>query len=486
MTKGKPFYYSVRTLPSNISFSIPLSLPRKLVPQLCEQIHSITSEKKGVSFYYPNVAEGVTTCRYEWNYKRIRSGEYIRLGLLIRVSEDDLKELTAYISTNAASKEQASVLSKISKKITADSINELIVTAKNAVQRMDQTGQNPLFIILHIEMPYKKGIGNEISTEDGLIHIFPTRILKREKNKRVSAICINVNAKSFDSGRDEAVRCVEIFCALMTLAEDSIYKLTSIKANKKRVANRFLNSLININVDDLYPAQKNTPMLEELDSKIEERLNWVWNQYNNVPRKERKILTTALYAYYAGRSIQGQQPTLSLVSYIAVLNSLAKNAIKKCPGEVACSQCGTLNNFNHYLVGDRAAIESLICELLELGERASIKQELKRLIGRLFGDQRSAFVHDAKLRHREFQKSGLPLSFPTVDNHVGDSFVYANDLRSLEDIVRRILLKWIAREAKTHLDEDLFGLEDLKIGQRLLQEASIASPGNRLVCLNNI
>jgi hypothetical protein len=453
MTKGKTFNYSVRILPSNISISIPLtqSLPRKLVPQLCEQIHSLTSEKKGVSFYYPNIAEGVTTCRYEWNYKRIKCGEYIRLGLLIKVSEADLNELTAYISTNAASREQASVLPKISKKLIDESINELVTATGYAIQRLDQTVENPLFIIFHVEMPYQKGIGNEISTEDGLIRIFPTRILKREKNKRVSAISISSNAKSFERGRDEAVKSAEIFCALITLAEDSIYKLASIKMNKKNVFKRCLNSIENINLDDLYP-QNNNSVLEELDSKIEERLNWVWNQYNNVPREERELLTTALLTYYAGRSIQDKQPTLSLVSYIAVLNSLAKKEIKKCPGSIVCSRCGTLPNFNHNLVGDRAAIESLICELLEFGDKPSIKKELKKLIKRLFGDQRSAFVHDAKLRHREFQKDGLPLSFPTVDNHVSDLFVYANDLRSLEDIVRRILLKWIAREAKTNLD----------------------------------
>ena len=251
------------------------------------------------------------------------------------------------------------------------------------------------------------------------------------------------------------------------------------KHNQKKPLTKHLDSLIeDIDIDRLYPSQENKPILESLEPKVEERFKWIWSQYNKIYSMENETLVTVLLAYYAGKSIQKQQPTLALISYIAVLNSLAKRAIQKCPGEITCSRCGVLSDFKHNIIGDRAAIESTVSNILELGALPEKQKELKNLIKRVFYDQRSAFVHGAELRHGEFhQGDQFPLSFPTINEPVGDLFIYKNDLISLEWVVRLTLLKWMSKEAKCPIDCNLMGIDETKISLKLLHEVSISLPG---------
>jgi len=69
MSKTSPtiIYYSPNVTFPHIPWTMETDLPRDRVPQLCEQLHAIASERNGGSFYYPDIDNDIVRCRYEWH-----------------------------------------------------------------------------------------------------------------------------------------------------------------------------------------------------------------------------------------------------------------------------------------------------------------------------------------------------------------------------------------------------------------------------------
>jgi hypothetical protein len=481
--KLKELYYNPNTLPPRISWPIPVQIARGKISQLCEQLHAIVSERQGAAFYYPNVDLRKTTCRYEWHATWRRQKFALRLGVMVEIGDQDIEQFDAYITTNTAFEDPATALPPLSSKLIERLQNEVFETLEAAARRSKPEAHRDRHMIFHIEMPYMMGVGQGVTSHDNRIHLFPTVIIKKE-NKRVSAVSVTVNAASNESGKAEGLRHLGLLCALLTLANGQFYQSINLKWSRNRPAIRFLDSLENVDTERLYPYRKRPPQPEPFNENVAERFGWIWRQFHELDSSDTGVFLPALFAYYAGRDVFGKQSTLAIVAFMAALSSLAKNRVQRCPGEIICSDCGELTNFHHYIAGDRAAITSLIIEILQLNGKPSEKQEVNALIARAYRKQRSAFVHGAEFRHEEYHQGvGLPSAFPTSEEPVRDIYLYQSDLLSLEAVTRRTLLGWIAQKTNVSLDHKLLGLEGMKIRLRSSIDSVVTLPANRVVVL---
>ncbi len=481
--KLKELYYNPHLLPPRINWVISAEIARREIPQLCEQLHAIVSERQGATFYYPNVDTQTTTCRYEWHHEWEGQRFALRIGIMFAIGEHDIKQIDAYITTSEAVADPTIAPPALPQRLIEHLQKETVDTLIEAARRSQPEARKDRHIVFHIEMPYMMGVAHSVITHDGRIHLFPTTIIK-DGNKRVSAVSITVNAASNESGKAEALRNLGLLCALLTLANGQFYQSITLNWSRNRPPIMFFESLENVDIQRLYPYRKSPPKPEKFDERVVERLKWIWYQFHKMTDSDKDTLIPALFAYYAGRDAFGKQSTLAIVAHMAALSSLAQSRTQKCLGEITCSICGNLTNFQHNIVGDRAAVTSQVIDSLQLQSKPTEKEQLEGLIERVYGKQRSAFVHGAELRHEEYHQGvGLPAAFPTAEKPVRDLYFYQSDLISLENVTRRTLLEWIAQKTNTPVDYKLLGLEGLKISFKTFLEGSISLPANRVVAL---
>lgn len=470
----KPIIYDPHELPFRLEMPIQVSIDRKLIPELCRQLHDIVLELGGAAFYIPNVARKTNLCRYEWPRKKGKRNIALRLGLLLNISDDDLKEIIGYVSTNKAIANKEESPPDLSANMRTRLNKEFVSILTEVEKRMSPESKRLFHIVFHIEIPYRMSIENEVQTKDQKIHIFPTNIVK-EGNKRVSAVSIAVEAASNRIGKSETFHDIALLSALLTLASGQIYRTISLTWSPESDQIEYLDSLNDVNVKRLYPYRKNIPSISknEVDYNISQRLNFVWNQFQSLSNEDRKNFICALFAYYSGKDIHGKQPTLAVVAYVAALNSLVSDEKQECSGKITCSKCGILD-FKHYKVGDKRAIVALISKLLELKKYPEVEQKVEKLIECIYNKQRSAFVHGAVLRHKEYYdaSSSPPPAFPTMNESVTDLYHFQNDLHSLERLTRWTLLSWLTNKLNVLLDQNLLYLESL---QRIVRESPMQS-----------
>ncbi len=146
-------------------------------------------------------------------------------------------------------------------------------------------------------------------------------------------------------------------------------------------------------------------------------------------------LWRAILAYSSGISLHSKEPTLASVAFIATLNSLVEK--KHCPGKVTCSECGARPSHPEPSEPNAVA-NSMIKDLSIEGDDAG---RVTRLLKRVYREQRSAYVHDAVLRHSELgQGRGGATMRPSTGSINSDGLLSADDLMSISHLARRVLL----------------------------------------------
>lgn len=395
------------------------------------------------------------------------------------ITQKDVKEAEVYFTTRKILENPSVESPKISKILLNKLQAEVNVVINEVFRRCDINNHQELFIFFNLEMPYKMGVKKFKQTKDNTIKIYPTRIVK-EKNKRISPIAIKVKSSCYNSGKYKANNTFSIFCALMTLANGQLYNKAILSRSKNKKL-EFTKNIDEIDEERLYPQRTNFPTLEKLDNMIWDRTDSIWLAYCNLTKEEKKYYKLALFAYNTACETSKNQQTLSIIPYISALGSLANSYQKRCSGDICCSNCGSLN-FKHNIVGDKAAISLLIIEILQIKEDK--QNDLKKMINRIYDKQRSAYVHNAKLRHTEYNKGfGTPSAFPTKTKLVKDLFVYQNDLSSLKHLTRQVLLKWLSKKSKINFDDDLFGHSRFESSS--LIQSVVTIPSNITLCVHN-
>jgi hypothetical protein len=439
-------------------------------------MHAISHERQGASFYVPDLSNNAVTCRYEMPCKVKYQKLGIRLGFIIYIATDDLREISAYATTNEVIEDNLLPLPSFTQASLDKLLQECIQLLNDALQRLDPKMHKERRIVFYLEMRGQMAIKTEFQTEDKKFLIFPSALIE---GTMVSPVCITVNAASNQSAKPLALHEVIVFCALQTLANGFLFQTKELKWSHKKPRVEFIDSLEQFDIKNLYPSCKQPQV--QYDDNISSRSNLAWNLYQKLQNKNQDIFLTALFAYYSAQNINYKYSTMAIVAYCAVLNLLAKSNKQKCPGQVNCSCCGTLT-FKHDMVGDMAAINIFLKEILKPSPEQ--ENDLRQLVKRIYRKQRSAFVHGAELRHEEFHNNySLPKTFPTSNKPVRDIFHYQSDFLSLERITRRVLLEWLCQINGEILDKKLFNLDELGINIVFLGEASINLPKNTWVKL---
>lgn len=472
----KTLYYNTYiTFPHNC-WAIKARIPRKKAVILCKELHAIIGEKEGASFYYPDLSENMVTCRYEWLRKWRGHKIGLHLGIFCNISRKGLKEVLIYVTTNEAVEDNTKKLPNFSSAFLSRLQKECIQTLKEAEKRLNKKTQRKRYVVFHVKLHPEMAFQKAIKTKDNRIKIFPSVLT--DEGKIVSAVCISEDASSNESAKPKAIKNISLLCALLTLANDSLFEITYLKWSQKKPQIQFLNSLNKYDIKCLYPTQKKPPV--RFNKQLPKMVKFIWEAYNQLSEKNKKIFMQSLFAYYSGKYVDSKKhPTLAVVAYVAALSSLSETKRKQCKGQIRCSNCGSIS-FKHNITGDKAAIILLINSLI--GMTPQQKSELKKLIDRVYYKQRSSFVHGAELRHEEFYKNyQLPTCFPDINGNIGDKFIYTKDLRAIQLITRRTLIEWLFKKSKITLDKKLLDIDELRINVEIPLESSISLPAKTVV-----
>ena len=352
---------------------------------------------------------------------------------------------------------------------------ESLQLLNEAASRLDPASHTIKHVVFHIELYSPNAFTIPIATNDASVHMLPS-ILSKE-GSLISPVCISVKASSNESAKPRALREVAMLCALLTLANDFPFQTKNIKWTHNIPSIQFIDNLEQATLHNLYPFPHQSISTAIIDNKIPERSKLIWDAYHELSEKQRRLFSSALFAFYSARTSDDQHSTQAIVAYIAALSSLAKNRKQKCSIKLICPEHGQLD-LQHDLVGDKAAIASLVSEILELSSEE--KSNLHKLMKRAYSEQRSSFVHDAIMRNEEYSQGyNLPTSFPGNNHPIRSVFIYKQDLMSLARITRATLLKWLSKNADIMMN-DIMKLDE-GFFVTFPVEASITLPSNTVV-----
>lgn len=462
-------YYNSRTLSfPRYNFSIDVNVSRELIPDFCRQLHAIMQECAGASLYYPHTDTDETICRYEWHQEWNKVDYGLHLGMHFKVSNEPLKKINAYFTTNEAIKDNSSELPDFKEDKIKEIQHSFFSKIGEAMQRTDPQASSEYHYIFYLKLNPTKALDENLQIGDK-ITLFSSSLIE---GKTVSAVSISVKGTSLEEGKPKALTEFSKLCALLTLGTGTITESTSLTWGEDQSPPRQLESVKEVDLESLYP--KVNPQPYGVQESTPDQITSIWDLYRGLPENEIATFESALFTYYSAETIKFKYSTQSIVAYIATLSKLASDYKEKCPGEVTCSECGSLT-MKHNITGDKAAILLLLNDLLSLDiEKEKI---LKKIINRVYYKQRSAFVHDAILRHEEFyQGYGLPSTFPSSDSTISDTFYYKQDFLSIKKITRRCLIEWLSKKTNIQIDHQLFWENADRLHSTIPFEAAIGAP----------
>lgn len=473
--------YYVHGLPPRTFWKISGSIPRSQAGSFVEQLYSITSERGGASFFYPDIGRGRTRCRYEWHAPLGKEQYGLRIGIVVEVSASDISELEAYVTRSTVFDDMTRPMEPLTEPIIESAQKSVVETLNDAVRRQQPQEQKAWVAVYHVEVPYVHGFAERFQTSDGRLTLLPTRILK-DRHRRISASLIHVQASAGELARAQAFRDITVACALFTLASAQRYETTTLNWPRTRPAIRFVPSNGSFKEDRLYCGQRKWPKPEEMSSGVTARCEWIWSAFSKLTEADRQAFLAPLFAYYTATVRTRDFETLSVVGYTAALSALAAQRRAKCDGTLTCSKCGVLQ-FRHDLAGEVRAIVDTVAEVCNISDDGHLR-ELRTMIQRVYSKQRSAYVHAAHLRHEEYgQGDGFPGGMPTNDALVQEQYEYALDLSSISSITRRTLLEWIAARASSPLDNPLFFVDPNCITMKAAHSGRFTFPETAVIRL---
>jgi hypothetical protein len=453
--------YQMYVLPPRTSWKMPVGLTRKDAVTLGEELNYLISEMGGALFTYPDDANGVVTCRFEFHEKLGERRAELRLGLLLRIGQSDVPEIEAYVyaaDANGIATQQAVFPERVVQR-ARERASQIV---QQCLERRRTGRMFEGFSILHLDLPYRFGLTKSCCIADGRLLLFPTRVVD---GRRVSAVAIRSAETSKEAARISAVGDVNLLAALLTLSNGGHYQIAFPQWPTRQRRLQFIADVGNVGLGTLYPRGSKELPVAENDGWLEVRANWMWSAMHALRVEDAKTFKTALFAFFAGRSEGRNSSTLSIIANVAALNKLAEDRKRVCDGHVSCSNCGSLSNFSHNVVGDSKAITELVVESLRLN--ASEAKEMKQFLSRIYSKQRSSFVHGAELRHQEYGQGGhLHSGLPSLTGNAQDVAQYQVDLQSIMRITRRVLIAWLAKKSGMAIDSGLFEMADgVLIGQ---------------------
>jgi hypothetical protein len=456
--------YNPYEIPPSVQWDLEVHLSRERVPELCEQLLAMTSERRGASYFYPGDPER-TTCRFEWHRRWRRQEFALRVLLFLDVGDGrDLERIWVYVARGSAFEDSSQGAPDLTEAELGRLVKHVEESVAMALGRCDSTQWSTHHLVFHAKVPPYRTVGELVRTRDSVVTVYPSKV---QNGERMSAVGLSVRAATETAAEAPALRQLHLLYALLTLASRQVFASASPKWSRK---DRFVRGLPDPEDADqarLYPEGSLDVPPEERDVRFTDRLRWVWERYHLLDEGEAERFSSALFAYHTGLDsyrTSSDRGTIATVAFVAALGALAADRVQKCNGDLACSKCGGLGGFRHNLVGDRVAVVALASEVLGFTPGSDERRALNKLMGRVYGGQRSSFVHAAVLRHEEFhQGQGLPHAFPTPSSPTREVYQYKKDAITLENVCRHVLLGWLAGHDGGSVDHKLFDLNDLRL-----------------------
>ncbi|MFC1713303.1 hypothetical protein ACFL6S_06540 [Candidatus Poribacteria bacterium] len=421
------------------SVNLEVDISRSEIPLICWAFDMAMSERLGASFYYPRLPEGSTRCRYEWFLRYQKEPHGIRISTFFDVGDEDLRELPFLISWGPKFLSNIGTLfDKVAQKRIVKEV-ESVWKDVNIVVREEPSAI--WSFLSHIDLPPGRSIADTVTSE--LITVYSAMKHKREEIV-LSAVAAHLPAHSRFQAVDTGLSVLDKFIALLSLLAGTSIERTRVRWPK---AFKYRNTFEGRNIPKgrLYSMTSCAPAPESYQD-LTEMVRIAVNLMEQASVMDDRSLWDSINAYAAGQEVMKRQPTLSSVAFIASLAAFSKGT--KCKGDVTCSRCGVLKNFRHDLIGERAAIVQTVKETLPIELSDKEAESLDDLIKAVHSKQRSAFVHDAILRHAELDKQYLRLGRPGEARIIPSELEYMEDLYSIWEIARKTLLYKFARDGQ--------------------------------------
>lgn len=409
------------------SYQAEVLIPRKEIPLVCEAFEIVMQDRFGASFYYPRSPNGKTTCRYEWFLKYKNDPYGIRLTAIIYVGNTNITQCEFFVSWGPRFSINKG---KGFPKYLENRIVQEIGSVREEVEKILRQQPNELWTFFsYIKFPPGTFIKESIISE--ILTFYPTVYDNSNKNY-ISAVGIHVPAFYKEQAKSNAQPILDRFIALLSLLSGKTFSQI-IKPLPKQLksSNVILGS--NITMQQLY--QKNWKTIDSY-TNLSDVAEIAINLLSNNLLINDETLWESIYAYVSGQEITRKQPTLSSVAFVASLAAYSK--VEKCKGSISCSKCGEIS-LKHNLISEKESIINEILKVIFPKLDDNETKELRSLIRDVHSKQRSAFVHDAKLRHAEIDKN-INLGRPDKTRIVSTELQYSEDLHSIQELSRRVLL----------------------------------------------
>jgi len=457
MGKSKQTNWDLSYVPQARRVLFKAEMARAAIPAFCEALHTKVQEIEGMVFYYwQQLSSGVSIIRYEWDVKILKKREPLRVGIIVNITRNPLKDAIIYVTTREAYVARAKTPPTLDVQAEQAALESIQSVLTEAHYRTTPQAQKTFYIVKYVELLAEFSYTDYAASSDGLLTICPTVGLLKNKilDKKISAIVLSVSAPSLESAKDRVSTLITRFCALATLAHGVIVKDSHVRWPRPFKPVEFVTSLPPPPIGQLYPKHQRIILHpSRLNTNKQDMVISLWQTFGILSPAKQEAFLQSILAYYAGLENLTTQPTLAIVAFTAVLSSLAEGGAKKCPGKLSCSQCGSLD-WKHNLQGEAIVIVNRIAELLKLNK--DTMDRLSELIKRVYTRQRSAFVHGALLRHGERNKNdSLQGLIPSETDLVSDVFQYRQDLLSMMLLARKALLAELASASAQPLHQEI-------------------------------
>lgn len=423
-------YTEPRYMPTPEAYeSFPI-LEKGSVPEIVQHLYYVTMEQNGYTYFYPNIEAGTNLCRYEWHYDFREESYALRVGLCFTVKDGTIEKPGYYIQRHEVYKDISGEYPEFS--ITEEEYSLIIEfidsNIKEAAKRLTAEPSKEFYPIHYLEL--SRPLKSIFSLNEELT-LLPSHLIE---GKLVTALVTKSEGYSYLASKRVSDENAYIICALFTLVVDHarFLRMNGFPQVSKIAANNHDKLLAN--VEKFYPNGKSDFSgvsgylgLEELDNISE-----LYSAYFSIEdHKKKRKLTNLLFSYYSAKEALSLNKTLSLISFVACLDSISK----ECAPEIRDRD------------GSRKAIVHHINEVID---GYKIKGDVDKWSKRIYNDHRSSYVHGANIRFEEYSQNmdgkayaGLPKALPTSSKAVGKQYEYDSDYDTLSKITNVLLLKYV-------------------------------------------
>lgn len=476
----KSITYHIQNIPITQQWSLIVDISRNVVGSVCEALHGLAQEMGGCAIYYPNVIEKQTICRYEWPLKWQNSYPRFHIAISLVAGSNRVENIDVYL-IDASEKSDAPLVGDALAELVDFSQKESVRVINKAFAQLSEPDSIQTNVVFYLDFGTLSPLLEDVQTEDKKFNVIRTYLF--EDHKRISAVTVNSLGINKEMAKATALRDVAIFSALMTLGAGQLVKTITVNWDKKTPVPQFVENIQKSQARYYYPKSAKSIGKGKREPLVGASILFTWRAYNKLSISCQSVFMKAIFAYQAAKDLMSAHSTLSIIAFIASLSAISEGSKKKCDGVISCSKCGDLS-FKHDLVGDKMAVVNTMAQLLNIKENAVEYKSLKRLMQRVYGEQRSAYVHSATLRHNEyFKQMSLPTALPTNTQYVSDVFFYARDLFSIEPLVRQTLLRWLELHSGEKLPENQLRIDEVKIERNVNFQSAIHLQANRAVNL---